>query len=456
MNSTTPTTPATPQTPIARRDFAKLLGATGLLATTGVAALAARAASAARREAYKERSSAAPTKTNTLINATPAVYAPATDSATIIWTLNAPARGWVEYGTDPRNLTQRSGGDPFGFTPHDERILKVRLRALAPATRYYWRAAAVPLPPLAPGATMNALPPEPPPAYTPVYSFTTLAPDAPETHFAIWNDTHLDKDTLTRLAALTTGKNTVFPPGAPPAFLLLNGDITTSNNNPALFPDTYLHPAGVVDLAKGPPVFLARGNHDISGLWANKLTDYIDFPDTHENRVQRPYYAFRSGPLAALVLDSGHPRPDNTPSHRGLLSLEPLIAEQTRWIETITQRPDIKNAPIKIAFCHLPLRWPDDRAQEALADTENTDYKRVHGRNQWHAPLVKWGVRAIISGHTHRWAHIPADADYPYAQIIGGGPNPKQARLLRCHCTTKTLRITAHTMDGAESATVTI
>ncbi|MDR2674561.1 MAG: metallophosphoesterase [Opitutaceae bacterium] len=422
------------KTNIKRRSFVKLIGAAGTLAASGGAGALARAA-----ETPGEKGLAAAPRP--LVDGTPAVFAPAAHSATIAWTVNRAALGWVEYGASADRLDLKGGGDADGFTPHDERILKVRLQGLAAGTRYWWRCVT---------RELTDKGDAPPPVASRIYSFSTLAPAAAETRFVMWNDTHDREETLARLAALTQGGD------APPAdFLMWNGDIVRRNNTDAsMIPGVYVHPRGGVDLAKGPPVLLTRGNHDVRGLWANKVGDFVDFPDTHEGGARRPFYAFRSGPLGAIVLDTGEDKPDRHPSFYGTAAFEPLIAEQARWLEKIIERPDLKNAPVKAVFCHIPLRWVDEKPQDYFAKPAGFDRFSRRGRDAWHASLVKWGARVIISGHVHRWTHIPADSAFPYAQVTGSGPEPERARLIRGHVTKAGIKLAAFDMDGREVAAV--
>ncbi|MDR1012043.1 MAG: metallophosphoesterase [Opitutaceae bacterium] len=422
------------KTHMERRSFVKLIGAAGTLAAAGGATTLARAA-----ETPGKNDGAAAARP--LVDGTPAVFAPTSRSATIVWTVNGAALGWVEYGTSADRLDMRSGGDADGFTPHDERVLKIRLTGLAAGTRYWWRCMT---------RALTASGDEAPPVASRVYSFSTLAPEAAETRFVIWNDTHDREETLVRLAGLTQDGD------APPAdFLMWNGDIVRGNNTDAsMIPGVYVHPRGGVDLAKGPPVLLTRGNHDVRGLWASKVGGFIDFPDTHEGGARRPFHAFRSGPLGAIVLDTGEDKPDRHPSFRGTAAFEPLIAEQARWLEKVIARPDIKDAPVKVVFCHIPLRWTDEKPQDYFAKPAGFDRFSKRGRDAWHDSLVKWGARVIISAHVHRWTHIPADSAFPYAQITGGGTAPEAARLIRGHATAAGLMLDVLDMNGRKTDTV--
>ena len=57
--------------------------------------------------------------------------------------------------------------------------------------------------------------------------------------------------------------------------------------------------------------------------------------------------------------------------------------------------------------------------------------------------LVRWGAQMVLSGHTHQWHHLPATAEFPYAQLVGGGPaldeTDAQAVLIRAHATARAL-----------------
>jgi hypothetical protein len=347
----------------------------------------------------------------------PALYALTETGATAVWTLNVPARGWVEYGEN-RELGLACRSDSFGFVPHSERVIKVRLRGLKPGTVYWWRCVTAPL---AGGE----------PQVSPVYSFRTLSAAAEETRFAVWNDTHDRVETIRKLHALTLSQ--------PTDFLVWNGDISNNIEKPEVIPGLYVHPLGA-NLSEGPPVLFARGNHDVRGRWANQVVDYVDFPGG------RSFYAFRSGPLAAIVLDTGEDKPDNHPTFHGVAAFEPMIREQQQWLTQVIREPALKSAPFRLAFCHLPLRWKVER--EVDYDKGGFDWFSRRGRDAWQAALVEWGIHAIVSGHMHSWACLPATAEQPYEQIVGGGPELNSATLIRGAITRQAMKISIHSLDG--------
>ncbi|MDR2430383.1 MAG: metallophosphoesterase [Puniceicoccales bacterium] len=348
-----------------------------------------------------------------LIKGTPVVFAPVADGFTVTVALNAPALVRVEYG-ETAALGAVARSDSCGFVPHDDVAVKIRLRGLRPGERYHWRVVAGPL---SAGARKGAV------ERTATYVTRTLAPTAGETRFGVWNDTHDRAETIQRLHE---GR------GEGDDFLLWNGDVSNDVNRREILPGLYVCPKGV-DLAEGAPVFFVRGNHDVRGIWANKMTDFVDFPEG------RPFYAFRSGPLGVVVLDTGEDKPDAHPSFKGVAAFEDLIREQAVWLGRAIASPELRDAPCRVVFCHIPLRWH----KEARPDYARGGYDWVslRGREAWGGVLRQWGAQVVVSGHTHRAAWLPPSGEWPFGQLVGGGPRLDVATRIRGHATGRELRL---------------
>ena len=66
----------------------------------------------------------------------------------------------------------------------------------------------------------------------------------------------------------------------------------------------------------------------------------------------RPFYAFRSGPLAAICLHTGEDKPDDHPSFRGRVAFDELRREQAEWLAEVIHQPDFRDAPY-LSLIHI-------------------------------------------------------------------------------------------------------
>jgi hypothetical protein len=96
-------------------------------------------------------------------------------------------------------------------------------------------------------------------------------------------------------------------------------------------------------------------------------------------------------------------------------------------------------------FCHIPLRWTDE-----VTETSYDGFSR-RSRDLWHAHLVKWGTQVVVSGHTHEDAFLEPNAEFPYAQLVGGGPKMPDARLITGKADGAGLVLAMQDMDGKET-----
>ena len=346
----------------------------------------------------------------------PVAMAPRPDGIEIIWRTHQLARGMVEFGPTPE-LGSTKRDDGWGLRPTGSESIRVRLDGLQPGTTYHYRTVTESMDKKDASRSVSA-----------IRTFRTLDPAASATRFAVWNDTHKHADTIKKLAELTP----------PSDFLLWNGDICNDWYREGEVADTILTPAGGIDHSANHPLLLVRGNHDIRGTLAHQVEDHAPMPDG------KPWFAIRSGPVAAICLDTGEDKPDDHPYLFGRAACEPMRQAQAEWLEQTITRPEFANAPYRIVFCHIPLRWTDETTDHGY------DWYSKRSRDLWHDSLVKWGAQLVISGHTHRDAHIKSNDRFPYHQLVGGGPKHAQARLITAQADKSKLAIRMTDLDGKD------
>jgi len=381
-------------------------------ATTGIAAIS-QAASAQTPATPAQTAPPSPAG-DALATTPPVVMAPRADGAEIVWGISRHARGWVEVKQDAE--VKRFGGNAFGFSTQSTKALRVRLHDFAPGTTHTYRT-------VTESMTEPAVREE-----SPWRTLRTLAPKAEETHFLVWNDTHQNKETITRLHAAS-------PDSAD--FLLLNGDICNDWHKEEQIIPTLLHPAGT-DFTAQRPLFFVWGNHDLRGQYGYQLADHAAAPEGHS------YYAFRSGPVAVVCLNTGEDKDDDHPSFKGRVACEPLRREQAAWLRShVLTTPELRDAPYRVVFCHIPLRWLNESEEGRTYDA----FSR-RSRDLWHEALVEWKAQIVVSGHTHEHAWLPQSPERPYAQLVGGGPKPDAATFTEAHANGSRLQFTMRNLQG--------
>jgi hypothetical protein len=355
------------------------------------------------------------------------VSGPAPDALSILFPVERHATGYLEVAVEDGPFGRVDSAE-FGMLPYDAHVLKFRLPPLPPGRNIRYRLTArsvgwVKVKQFYHGELRTSLPQQ-----TQEYRFRTLDPQADTTTFAVWNDTHENTETLRRLHTLTEGMH--------PDFLLWNGDQSNDVHFAKDMAGQFLDPAGLA-VAERWPLAYVRGNHDVRGPAASQLSDFTGTPS------DRFYYAFRSGPVAAIVMDTGEDKPDDSSYLGGMTAFQPMQKRQAEWLKEIVKEPWFSNAPHKIMFCHIPL-WFTRDIFPAQRRWEAHDFCR----EQWAATLAEAGVKLVISGHTHSWRWMPAKDGQAMGQLIGGGPDPKHATFIQGTANRETLTLRMQSLDG--------
>jgi acid phosphatase type 7 len=183
----------------------------------------------------------------------------------------------------------------------------------------------------------------------------------------------------------------------------------------------------------------------VRGPAAQSLGDFTGTPD------DRFYYAFRSGPLAALVMDTGEDKPDDSPYFGGIASFQAMQQRQAEWLQKVVKEAWFRKAPHKVLFCHIPLWFTRD-----IFPTQQRWECHDVCRKLWVPTLVKAGVKLVISGHTHDSRWMPAKEGQPIAQMIGGAPQPRFATFIEGTATRETLKLTMSNLEGTVLHDITL
>ena len=170
-------------------------------------------------------------------------------------------------------------------------------------------------------------------------------------------------------------------------FLILNGDITNSNDKPEDFDNIYLI---AEKLTRGEkPVVFSRGNHDMRGLFAEKFEYYTP------SRKGKTYYPFRLGSIWGLVLDCGEDKFDECTEYGNTICCEPFRREETGFIDEIIGKKQFEEDGVKhkMIISHFTFT----RKQKPPHDIEEDLFK------EW-AKTIKDGIAPdfILYGHEHR------------------------------------------------------
>ena len=358
-----------------------------------------------------------------LIVSAPVLQNFAETSMGVAFAVSALANGYVLVGERPDLSDARKvlcGG--FRVTDIDDRVVRVRLTGLKPATRYYYRIGADRIS-YKGGYRMKILGNEEDPR---IYSFTTAGVEAPS-HFCVINDTHARWEPFSRAIEKVAE--------LAPACVVWNGDASNVEETVEDQTRIFLTPdIARKDYAAEIPYLFCPGNHDNRGM-ANRHLERVWMFRQPEERLPRDWdlgrnFAVRLGDLALIGLDTAEDKLDTNPIFAGLFTSGPYREAQTEWLRDALAQDEIRTAPYLVAFCHIPLFDADPKhnpGDVAPADKDpqyNTDFaywQRTCAR-MWAPLLEAAGCQLVITAHQHRYRYDAPTADRPWAQIVGGGP----------------------------------
>lgn len=321
----------------------------------------------------------------------PYLQMPGETGMTVVWMTSRKCVSRVEYGTMPGGPRQVATASEHGLIDADTTLHRVTLSGLSPGCQYYYRVVSTEI--------VNFKP------YKVIYgetvsseesSFVTLDGNKPRFSFVVVNDRH-DK-----VEPLKASLGSIQWEGVDLVFL--NGDMMSHVETEEQILRSVIRPCTSY-FAQRTPFVYARGNHETRGLFARSMKRY--FPSEGD----RYYHSFGHGGVRFLVLDGGEDKADTSVEYSGLVDFEKYLAQETEWLRKEVQREEFKKAKFRVVLLHIP---PEDEYDAKFI-------RPKYLMDRWTPILNEAKVDLMISGHTHRYAEVPAQEGKNAFPILIGG-----------------------------------
>ncbi|MEN6335391.1 MAG: FN3 domain-containing metallophosphoesterase family protein [Phycisphaerales bacterium] len=321
----------------------------------------------------------------------PHLQAVTDSSATIVWVTNKSCVSKVEYEPCDSNEALTAVASRNGLIDANTRIHRITLSGLKPGVRYAYHVVSTEIVKFDPyavrfGDTITAGP----------YRVQTWDSGKDRFSFCIVNDIHEKADRLGSLLDLV--------PLDAMDMVVFNGDMIDHWTREDQVFDGFLD-LSVKRFARETAFVYVRGNHETRGALARDLLDLFPTPGG------RYYYAFRHGPVAFLVLDSGEDKADTNKEYSGLVSFDAYMAEQTQWLRGAVREESFRKSRYRIVLVHMP----------PLGDGRGYGMARI--RDSWSPILNEANIDLAFCGHTHRFARIDPNESANHYPILINAPD---------------------------------
>ena len=300
---------------------------------------------------------------------------------TVVWTSTDRCMGWVEVAPDDGTsfyAEERPRYDEDFMGRHVvSAVHHVRVTGLKPGTSYRYRiyqqgvddSGHNPVPSGYISAS-NVYSQKP-------YAIRTMDAKKADCTFTMVNDIH-GRDSM--MLALTKGLKE-----QKPDFVVFNGDMVSFMGSTEDIETGFMTRA-TETFATDIPLVYVRGNHETRGPG---FSEYLNLFPTPTNT---PYFTFRQGPVAFVVLDSGEDKPDSDIEYGGTAAYDAYREKMAEWLKEAVKSEEFRSAPVKIALLHIPF-------DKGVGWYGNNELKRL-----LLPTLNEAGIDVMLCGHTHRYS----------------------------------------------------
>ncbi len=301
---------------------------------------------------------------------------------TVVWTSTDRCMGWVEVAPDDGTsfyAEERPRYDEDFMGRHVvSAVHHVRITGLKPGTSYRYRiyqqgvddSGHNPVPSGYISAS-NVYSQKP-------YAIRTMDAEKEDCTFTMVNDIH-GRDSM--MLALTKGLKE-----QKPDFVVFNGDMVSFMGSVEDIETGFMTRA-TETFATDVPLVYVRGNHETRGPG---FSEYLNLFPTPTNT---PYFTFRQGPVAFVVLDSGEDKPDSDIEYGGTAAYDAYREQMAEWLKEAVKSEEFRSAPVKIALLHIPF-------DKGVGWYGNNELRRL-----LLPTLNEAGIDVMLCGHTHRYSY---------------------------------------------------
>ncbi len=318
----------------------------------------------------------------------PYLQNPGKDEMTIMWLTNVPARSWVEYGTDPNNMT-RARTFLEGEMVANNLINRIHLTNLKPGTKYYYRAVSQEITRYSSyykefGDTVK----------TELKTFTTWSDDIKDFRIIVYNDLHSNMAMFEKLHALASQK--------PYDLVIFNGDCFDDVEVETDIVNRLKTYTPKIKSDEIPSIFI-RGNHETRGEYSPLLWNYLG------RMGGRSYSSFSLGDTRFVLLDCGEDKPDNHWVYYDMNDFTQHRLDQAEFLKQELKSKPFKKANKRILIHHIPLFG------------KNLD-EYTPCSELWIPILRNAPFNVSLNAHTHSFELIEKGTyENHFPVIIGGG-----------------------------------
>ena len=331
-----------------------------------------------------------PVKADHIFVTKPYLQNPTSDGITVMWETSTPTYSWVEYGTDPTQLS-RARVLINGQAEVSETLHKIRLEGITPGQTYYYRVCSQEL--LQNWAFRKIFGHT---AQSELYTFTLPEESSDEFTALVFNDLHC-KPALFR-SLLKQVEGVAYD------FVVFNGDCVSDPENreqATWFIKTLTEGVN----GSSTPTFFVRGNHEVREAYATRLPHHFDLAGGNT------YGAFSWGDTRIVILDTGESNPDTLALFHDLYDFGQHRQEQAQYLQSELTSKAFKKASKRILIHHIPLFG--------------------QCKELWAPLLGKASFDIALNGHTHKYAHHPVGTKgNAYPILVGGGKSLNTATVM--------------------------